>query len=357
LSTGEGIAAYTITIVHNLTYLNANGNFDTAISPSFNGSSGPSVFHTGDNVTFDDSFPTGPYTVPISGTVSPSSTTFNNSLGNYVVTGANSSSGIAGAGSLTKFGTGSVTLSSSNSYTGGTVVNAGTLTFGSANAFPVNTSLNIASGAMVTIANHSSNAVFVPQLSSLINNGTIDITNNALLVHNGAIGTINAEVAQAYANGTWTGTNASGGVITSSIAAGSTSHLTAVGVATNLSTFEGLAVASTDVLVKYTYYGDALLTGSVTSADYTQIDAGFLSQNSSTPLTGWQNGDFNYDNVINGSDYTLIDNAFNTQGAQISTELATATAQIAGSAPVPEPTSLGLIGVGAMGLLGRRRRV
>ena len=27
------------------------------------------------------------------------------------------------------------------------------------------------------------------------------------------------------------------------------------------------------------------------------------------------NGDFNYDGVINGDDYTLIDNAFNTQGS------------------------------------------
>jgi hypothetical protein len=32
-------------------------------------------------------------------------------------------------------------------------------------------------------------------------------------------------------------------------------------------------------------------------------------------LTGWQNGDFNYDNAINGDDYTLIDNAYNSQGS------------------------------------------
>jgi fibronectin-binding autotransporter adhesin len=357
LSTGEGIAAYTITIVHNLTYLNANGNFDTAISPSFNGSSGPTAFHIGDNVTFDDSYPSGPYTVPVSGTVSPGSTTFNNSLGNYVLTGANSSSGIAGAGSVTKYGTGSVTLLTSNSYTGGTFVNAGALTFGSANAFPVNTSLNIALGAVVTIANHSTNAVFVPQLSSLTNSGTIDLTNNALLVHNGSIGTINAEVAQAYANGTWTGTNASSGAITSSIAAGDASHLTAVGVATDLSTFEGSPVASTDVLVKYTYYGDANLDGKVDGSDYSLIDSGYL-----TGATGWQNGDFNYDGVIDGSDYTLIDNAFNRQGAQLAASvaapLADSTAEIAGtSSAVPEPTTLGLIGLGVMGLLRRRRRV
>ena len=47
------------------------------------------------------------------------------------------------------------------------------------------------------------------------------------------------------------------------------------------------------------------------AADYVQIDNGF-----NTPaMTGWYNGDFNYDGVINGDDYALIDNAFNTQGS------------------------------------------
>ena len=33
--------------------------------------------------------------------------------------------------------------------------------------------------------------------------------------------------------------------------------------------------------------------------------------------TGWFNGDFNYDCVMNASDYTLIDNACNTQGTMV----------------------------------------
>jgi autotransporter-associated beta strand protein len=250
-----------------------------------------------------------------------------------------------------------MTLTGSNTYTGGTSVTSGKLVLGSATAFPNNTALAVSSGATVQIANNGTGTPSVPVLSSLSNSGNIDIANNAMVIHNGSIGTINAEVASAYNNGAWNGTNTGIGIITSSTAAANTTHLTAVGVATNLSTFEGASVSPTDVLVKYTYYGDALLTGSVTSADYAQIDNGFLSQGSADPLTGWQNGDFNYDNVINGSDYTLIDNAFNMQGAQIATQFASPTGQVAGSgvsSAVPEPTTLGLLGMAAIGLLGRR---
>ena len=103
--------------------------------------------------------------------------------------------------------------------------------------------------------------------------------------------------------------------------------------------FDGQAVTNTDVLVKYTYYGDALLTGSVTAADYLQIDNAFdyNSAHPSTPLTGWNNGDFNYDGAVNGDDYTLIDNAYNSQGsisfaALPANQIANNTAQIAEAA-------------------------
>ena len=43
-------------------------------------------------------------------------------------------------------------------------------------------------------------------------------------------------------------------------------------------TFDGRSVANTDVLVKYTYYGDTDFSGKVDFDDYALIDAGYQSQ-------------------------------------------------------------------------------
>jgi hypothetical protein len=82
-------------------------------------------------------------------------------------------------------------------------------------------------------------------------------------------------------------------------------------------------------------------------------------------MTGWQYGDFNYDGVVDGSDFSLIDNTFNqitATGASPlaiiggSANLTASPADTISAANVPEPTTLGLLGIGAIGLLGRRRR-
>ena len=250
--------------------------------------------------------------------------------------------------SLTKTGIGQWVLTGSNSYSGNTNVAGGTLTIALSSALSSNTNLVIGNGASV-VANNGGAAKLTLQAQSIATSGTgnFDLQNNSLVLHNTSIGAVNALVATGFSAGSWNGPG-----ITSSTAANDTTHLTAVGVATGLISFEGATVSPADVLVKYTYYGDANLDGQVDGSDYSRIDNGYESQ-----LTGWLNGDFNYDGVVNGSDYTLIDNAFNSQGVQISAEVAAPTAQIANAtSAVPEPTSLGLLGIGALSLLGRRRR-
>jgi hypothetical protein len=76
-----------------------------------------------------------------------------------------------------------------------------------------------------------------------------------------------------------------------------------------------VSVASTDVLLKYTYGGDANLNGVADGDDYFRIDSYFPQQSALT--IGWLNGDFNYDGVVNGDDYFIIDSTFPEEGAQL----------------------------------------
>jgi autotransporter-associated beta strand protein len=309
--------------------------------------------------------------------------------------------GISGTGPVTVTGAGSVTLSGTNNYTGNTTVNSGaTLNIGNtslAGALPTTTTLisngntsfsaNPGTGILVRslagitlsstgkvvvaapiAANHANRSVLVTTSLAFggSNNawqGLLDLTSNDMIVSGGgatALTNITNQIKQGYNAGTWTGT----GGITTSVAI----PLTGLGVELNnngsggtlFTSFDGQTVTNTDVLVKYTYHGDANLDGVINGTDYTLIDNGFNSQSTANPLSGWRNGDFNYDGKINGDDYSMIDNAFNMQGASLAAVPAEPAEIFASSsnsiAAVPEPATLGLLGISAAQLLLRRRR-
>jgi hypothetical protein len=209
--------------------------------------------------------------------------------------------------------------------------------------------LNLSNGASLTLSTTSAGDHLVLVTSgintlSIDSTSKLDLTNNYLDVAKGSLSTITSEVAEGFNGGTWTGNG-----ITSSTAAAAGNHLTAVAVISNstgtgtgaiYNAFDGAPVASTDILVKYTYYGDANIDGQVDGSDYTKIDAGF---GSAGVLTGWGNGDFNYDGKIDGSDYTLIDNAFNTQSARFvytAAQIVSPASKFSSAAPIAAiPTS------------------
>ncbi len=198
--------------------------------------------------------------------------------------------------------------------------------------------------------------------------GTLDLNNNDLDVPGGSLADLTNQIKLGFNGGSW---NGPGGII-STAAVSDSSRLMTLGIILNntdgstqiygtgrpLGTFDKADPAFNDVLVKYTYFGDANLDGRVDGSDYSRIDNGSMMS-----LTGWFNGDFNYDNVIDGSDYTLIDNAFNTQGAPISDEIANPSASVtseiamgSNTSAVPEPAMLGSVITGAGALLTRRPR-
>jgi fibronectin-binding autotransporter adhesin len=347
----------------NLTFNNTGGTGDGATwdtaQQNFNNGSSATAFSSaaGDYVTFND-VNNGHYVVTIPVTVTPGSTTVNNSAGNYVFSGA----GIGGSGGLVKSGTGSLTLNMADSYTGTTSVSGGALILALAGALPKGTNLYV-SGTSTWVVASSVRTAYALQVGSLIiYSGTLDLQNNDLIVHSGTLASVTTSVANGYNRGGW---NGSTGIVSS--LAGATNPTMALGVILNdngagtktplygsggtiAASFGGATPVDGDILVKYTYYGDTNLDGKVDGSDYSLIDNGYAKK-----LTGWLNGDLNYDGVIDGTDYALIDNAFNNQGVRI----AALTAQVAGSvapAAVPEPASLGLLGAAAACLATRRRR-
>src|SRR5688500_13939513 len=136
--------------------------------------------------------------------------------------------------------------------------------------------------------------------------------------------------------------------------------------------FNGVTVDDTAVLGKYTYYGDANFDGAVTTDDYVAVDLGLGTGDS------WVQGDFDLNGQVTTDDYVVVDLnlgkgsgdplayaeeqaamiALHTEmfGQSYLDKLAYASEHGWVAASVPEPGALSLVGLGAMAMLGRRRR-
>ncbi len=210
----------------------------------------------GVNVFFNDTATT--LTTDISAAdVTPTSVTFDNSTANYTVTGTK---GIAGAETtVTKQGTGTVTLASVNTYGGLTTVEGGTLQLsGFAKA-----QVPVLSGAGVDLKG-----------GTLVLDYTGETSQRAMVVD----------------------------LLTASYDAESSTHFdTGQFQSSTADDAHGLGWAynstAGQVIVAYTLYGDANLDGKVNLSDL-----GILGDNYGRTGMTWQEGDFNYDGVVNLSD-------------------------------------------------------
>ena len=255
---------------------------------------------------------------------------------------------------LVKDGQGPARISGTTNLGTGAVLGSrrGTLTIGAVTGFG---GIDVESNGRINVAQNGSTVVRVSQLN-VAQSGTLDLTDNNLILDATAataaseLTRIESLVRQGRNNGSW---NENG--ITSTAARDQAQHITGLAVIRNsanggataiMPSFEGQAVDANDILIKYTYNGDANLDGVVNADDYFRIDSGFL-QPPADP--SWYDGDFNYDNKINADDYFLIDSAFLAQGGALEGGLLRAVA-------VPEPGVISLGLVAALGLLGRRRR-
>jgi hypothetical protein len=133
--------------------------------------------------------------------------------------------------------------------------------------------------------------------------GTLDIGDNAVVIRGGdASAAVRSAVALAFNQGNWNGPG-----ITSSVAAADPDGFTAVGHATaanlNRTSFAGASGLSTsDVLVKFTYAGDANLDGQVDIGDLGLLSGAWQQPSGKV----WFDGDFTYDGAVDIGDLGLL---------------------------------------------------
>jgi len=201
----------------------------------------------------------------------------------------------------------------------------------------------LAGNGSLTIGNGSSNntvqltAATTPdsitntQTSVLISVGsTLDITNNAILLHYGNASTSLAtlQAAAAYGAGVNGASGASGSIISSTANVGNPGQYT-VGYADST---ELTSIATGNVKVMYTLTGDANLDGMVNFNDFS-----ILQNNYETTGDDWSQGDFNHDGRVNFNDFSLLQNNYDSN---VSTTAVFSSALINRTATAPAADSM-----------------
>ena len=161
----EASSTPSVTAASGLVWTGVSGvAWDTTTTNWLNGITAV-AYANGNNVSFGDS-PVSTNVV-IAAVVSPGSVTFANSAVHYAVSGA----GISGTTSLVKTNAGSVTMASTNTYTGGTFVNGGGLVFSNGAAIPASGTLALNGTGIVAVTGANS-------LPNVLVTGTNSITGN-----------------------------------------------------------------------------------------------------------------------------------------------------------------------------------
>jgi autotransporter-associated beta strand protein len=290
------------------------------------------------------------------------------------------------AGPLTFVKVGAGTQSIASTLGRPTVTNsAGTLQLSAGAAL---TALNLGDTTLTSVTAHAGGPANVKTLDTLAltltGSAKLDLSNNAMIVRGGDYATLYAKTVSGFNGSAWDGVG-----INSSAAATEPDGRTVIAIANNadlgFSEFAGVTgLTGNEILFKYTYYGDANLDGNVGAEDFSAFLQGFTGAEPAS----WLTGDFNYDGAVGAEDFSAFlgnfstvlpqlrdpvlmeqmdsfaqqlaangSDAGGTLAAGIGSDLSGQPGSVTASqAVVPEPGSIGLLAVGALGLLSRRRR-
>jgi hypothetical protein len=308
--------------------------------------------------------------------------TINTSTGSLTLLGAITVP--SGGRTLTKTGTGTLTLGGAWTGTAGAInVAAGTLNLDTAltptNAININASsttvfraagitraaaVNVSNGTTATIQTNGQRVLSANSFG-VTGGAKLDIQDNHLIAKTQSAGTWNGSaytdltglIATGRNGNMWNGS----GIVTSQTQAIG-GNLTSIGIATasdvrpntgsETALWAGQTITGSDVLVMYTYGGDATLDGKINIDDYVKIDSGIAGA-----YTGWSNGDFNYDGKVSIDDYiTVIDANIGNQNGTFYAAGGVDGGGLSGVTAVPEPVGMGFLGGIATLLIRRKRR-
>ncbi len=264
-----------------------------------------------------------------------------------------------------KVTSGTSLLNTAGTLSGATINVDAAGVFSQTNGRLLATTLNLPNGAAGTIGASGTAASVLAGLN-LTGTGKLTLNRTLVLDYSGVTPADlqRQRLLSGRNGGTWNGAG-----IASSLAAGDAGLRMGIGYAEasdllgltgiETATWSGATVDATSLLFKPTWYGDANLNGMVDLDDYVRVDRGMAKG-----LTGWFNGDFNYDDLIDSADYGLIDRVYVQQGAPLSPEfLAMRESQFGAEyvqsllASVPEPsTTLAAVSLAAFVLPRRRQR-
>ncbi len=261
-----------------------------------------------------------------------------NRTGNLIIAGP-----ISGAGTLTNNNSGTVTFAGAYSATGPVNIASGEVVFGKTSAPRQDTGV-------------------VVKMQSLTMGSTqvLDMTNHDLIIGNTSYAAVQSQIQAAFGA-------VSGPAITTS-----TSNVLGTGTdntlpipidpaAFGLTSWDNVSITEPNsIIVKYTLFGDSTLDGTVNGDDFSVIAGNFgkTSPGISNILASWLMGDVTLDGIVNGDDFSVVAGNFG-KGPLGTLDTVDAPAVVSGgggSSNVPEPTSLALLGIGAAGLLLRRKK-
>ncbi len=209
-------------------------------------------------------------------------------------------------------------------------------------------SISISSNGLLTVLPNSNFANTVSTLS-MTGSGQLDLTNNRMFIDYGSGPDPIASIAQWIKNGFY---DLAGPQIISSV-------IGADDLASGLSYGIGYAdgadgvvagLPSGEIEIMFTLLGDANLDGTVNAEDFTPFSAN-LGKNGS-----WDKGDFNYDGTVNSEDFTPFSLNLGKSATLAGQGGTLESADSISLANVPEPACAGVMMVGGLGILRRRRR-